>query len=90
MAKKTRLSWNIPGFRALRTDPKMLKDLQGRAERIADAAGPGFKAAPVGITGGRGRGRVAVVAVTGCANRRNAKNHTLMRALDAGGDSGAV
>ena len=86
--KRTRISWRLPGFKELRTHPKMLTDLQARAERIADKAGPGFKAAPVGVTGGRGRGRVAVVATTRNANRRNAREHTLLRSLDAGGDDG--
>ncbi|RRD03226.1 hypothetical protein EII34_15080 [Arachnia propionica] len=86
--KKTKLTWNFPGFKALRTHPKMMADLQARAERIADKAGPGFKAAGAGITGGRGRGRVAVVATTQNANRKNAREHTLLRSLDAGGDDG--
>lgn len=86
--KKTRISWNFPGFKALRTHPKIMSDLQVRADRIADRAGPGFKATPVGVTGGRGRGRAAVVATTKNANRRNAREHTLLRSLDAGGDGG--
>lgn len=88
MAGRVKLRWNMPGFRALRTSPKMLQNLQGRAERIADKAGPGFVAAPAGVTGGRGRGRVAVVAATRNANRKNAKDHTLVKNLDAGSDSG--
>ena len=88
MAGRVKLRWNMPGFRALRTSPKMLQNLQKRAERIADKAGPGFMAAPVGVTGGRGRGRAAVVAATRNANRKNAKDHTLVKNLDAGSDSG--
>lgn len=88
MAAKTKIAWNLAGFRALRTSPKMLQNLQRRAERIADKAGPGFMATPSGVTGGRGRGRAAVVAATRNANRKNAKDHTLMKNLDAGGDGG--
>lgn len=88
MAAKTKIAWNLPGFRALRTSPEVLQNLQKRAERIADKAGPGFVAAPAGVTGGRGRGRAAVVAATRNANRKNAKDHTLVKNLDAGSDSG--
>ncbi len=88
MAGRVKLRWNMPGFRALRTSPKMLQNLQKRAERIADKAGPGFVVAPVGVTGGRGRGRAAVVAAARNANRKNAKDHTLVKNLDAGSDSG--
>lgn len=88
MAARIKIAWNLPGFRALRTSPKVLQNLQKRAERIADKAGPGFMAAPVGVTGGRGRGRAAVVAATRNANRKNAKDHTLVKNLDAGSDSG--
>lgn len=34
-----KIKWNLAGFRALRTDPKVVADLRARAERIADVAG---------------------------------------------------
>lgn len=69
------------GFQALRTDPAMMAELNRLAEDIAEKAGDGFGAKPAAATGGRVRGRSAVVTATPEAVRRNAKNNALLRAL---------
>lgn len=80
---KTRVDWNMKGFRELRTDPGVLKDMQDRAARIAAAAGPGYET-DSGITRGRGRARASVRTGTSEAAVDNAQNNTLLRSLDAG------
>lgn len=77
-----RIEWNMPGFRALRTDPAVVADLRRRAENIAAACGEGYIAeanpAP------RRRARAAVITATGKAIRDNAENNTLLRNLGRG------
>ncbi|NKY08943.1 hypothetical protein [Cellulomonas hominis] len=75
------MKWRRGAFAELRTDPAVMRELDSYAERIADAAGDGYEAKPAEETGGRVRGRAAVVTTTLGAIRDNAKNHTLMRAL---------
>ena len=81
-----RIVWNYRGsgnaFRALRLDPKVQADIARRAEAVADAAGEGFEAFPT--TTPRNRARAAVVPVTAEAAVQNARENTLIRALDAG------
>lgn len=79
MAAKIR--WNLPAFRKLRTDPAVQADILRRAEKIAEAAGDGFKAVQ---SPARNRARAAVVAVTPEAVARNARDQSLLKALDAG------
>lgn len=62
-------------------DPKVEADLLGRAEKIAAAAGPGFKASSMV---GKNRARASVVAATHGARRREAKDGALSKALGAG------
>ena len=78
------IKWNMQGFRDLRTDPAVMDDLAKRSERIAAAAGEGFVAEPVEKTGGRVRGRAAVVSTTYQAAAAEARDHVLLKALDAG------
>lgn len=80
----TQIKWNMSGWRAVRTSPGVMAELDRRASRIAAAAGPGFKANPAKETGGRGRGRASVATATRNAARKNAKEHTLLTAAQAG------
>ena len=78
------IKWNMAGFRDLRTDPAVLADLNRRAEQIAAAAGEGFEAQPAEKTGGRVRGRAAVISTTRAAAKAEAERHVLLSALEAG------
>ena len=84
MATKVKVSWNMRAFRELRTSPEMRAQVAGAAQTLARAAGEGFEATPVEITGGRGRARAAVVTATPRAMASNAKHHTLTRVLKGG------
>lgn len=77
-----RLKFNVNGFRALRTDPKVVAEIRRRAQRVADAAGEGVEVLPAETP--RNRARAVVGPVTGDAARRVAKDNTLLRALEAG------
>jgi hypothetical protein len=72
---------NMKGFAALRSDPAMMDELNRLAEEIATRAGDGFEAKPAAVTGGRGRGRAAVITMTPQARVDNAKHNTLLHAL---------
>lgn len=78
---KSRVKWLMKGFAELRTAPGVLKVLNENAEAMAQAAGEGYVPRPAYRTGGRGRGRASVSAMTYAACRDNAKNHTLTRVL---------
>ena len=79
MAVKVKL--NREGMAALLKDPRVLADLERRAQRIADAAGPGHEAhAEAGTT----RARASVVTTTYDAMRAEATTRNLTRAFDAG------
>jgi len=81
MANK--LVWRPGVFKEIRTLPKMMAALNDHAQKIAAKAGDGFEAKPAHVTGGRGRGRTAVVTATIAASKKEAKDHTLLKA--AGG-----
>ena len=53
-------------------------------EQIAAAAGEGFEAQPAEKTGGRVRGRAAVISTTRAAAKAEAERHVLLSALEAG------
>ena len=80
MAGKFKL--NNAGFRALRTSAAVQADLAERAARVAEAAGEGF------VVGdgeeARNRARASVIAATPAAAAKNARENTLLHALDAG------
>lgn len=76
-----RIKWNNKAFKELRKSDEVMRELETRAERIADAAGPGVETSPFE---GRNRGRVSVITATAEARRRNAEANTLVRAIDAG------
>lgn len=71
-------------FAELRTLPAVMQVLNDKAEAIAEAAGRGYEAMHAEKTGGRVRGRAAVVPTTPAAVRDAAKNGTLQRAMNAG------
>ncbi len=72
---------NREGIKELLNAPGVVKDLEARAERIAEAAGPGMETRPSETAR---RARVAVITATPDAARREAKERALTRALDAG------
>lgn len=76
-----RIKWKNKGFRQLRKSNEVLEELEKRAEKIADRAGPGVETSPFI---GRNRARVSVITVTEEARRANAEQNTLLRAVDAG------
>ncbi|WP_424462891.1 hypothetical protein [Pseudoclavibacter helvolus] len=77
--KIQKIKWNLPTFEAIRRDPAL--DIDGRVGRIAAASGPGFEAV---TSEGATRTRGAVIAATPQAIRKNARDNTLLRNLDAG------
>lgn len=78
---KPRIKWNVKAFRELRLEPGVIADLGERAERIASAAGVGYEPSTFE---GRNRGRASVITADFAARRDNARNQSLLRALDAG------
>lgn len=81
---KPKIVWKRGAFRELRTLPGVLADLAERGERIASAAGDGYESSGARVTGGKGRGRVSVRTATTSARRREARDHALLKALNAG------
>ena len=79
-----KITWNMGGFEELRTDPAIMDELDRVAQEVAKNAGPGYEVRGPEHTGGRGRGRAAVVTVTEQAKLDNAQNATLLRALGGG------
>lgn len=81
----TRFKWNVrTGYREFMRTPEVVALLEDSVRRTAEAAGEGFEADV--IVGGRGR-RVAhgqVRTATEEARRRQAREHVLERAIDAG------
>ena len=77
----TRIKLNLAGFRKLRRSPEVMADLEKRARRIADAAGPGHAGE---VTKGRTRALGMVWTDTHEARRGEAANRSLTRAIDAG------
>lgn len=61
----------------------VLHDLRRRAEAVAAAAGEGFEA---DTFVGRNRARAGVITATPAAMEAEARDHTLIRALDAARD----
>lgn len=76
-----KIKWHMKAFRQLRQERGIVSDLVHRGRAVADAAGAGVEAT---VRTGRTRGRVSVAAVTDEAKRKNAKENTILRALDAG------
>ena len=78
------IRWNHAALRLLLLNPKTSHLLAQRGKAIADACGgdaAGFvvRVSPVGS-----RARVAVIAMTNQARRKNERENTLLNHLDAG------
>lgn len=71
------------GSRELLRSDGVVADIAARAQRIADAAGPGFEAE---ARAGRERALGSVRPVTYEAAEAEARNRVLTRAVDAGRD----
>lgn len=83
----TRVVLNIEGFNALRRSPEVMADLERRARAIASAAtanaGAGAEFEVETITSAT-RGRVRVATANRKAQRAEALDAALTRAIDAG------
>lgn len=79
-----KIVWNEKGFRAIRTAPKVLTMLNEIAASAAATAGEGFESRPAEATGGKVRGRAAVITTTREAAAAEARDHTLLKALGNG------
>lgn len=79
------IRWNLAAYREIRTRPQTLAELDAQAEALAARAGDGYEARGPQITGGRVRGRAAVITATVKAARAEARDHNLLRALGGGG-----
>lgn len=73
--------WVVSEFEAIRRLPGVEAELDRRAEAIAEAAGDGYEWSG---SDGKSRSRAGVYPTTFKAIRDNAKNNTLLKALDAG------
>lgn len=73
--------WNRKAAAEILKSPAVLADVRRRADRVADAAGPGFEASSMV---GRNRARASVRADTFSARVRNSRQNILLRALEAG------
>lgn len=78
---RVRMAWRLEGFREVRESPGVLSEIDRLAGGIAQRAGEGFEATPAAPSGGRGRGRAVVMAVTHEARKREALEHPLLGAL---------
>lgn len=76
-----KIKWNLRAFEEIRRAPGVQADLAARAARVESAAGDGHAS---GVEPGKTRARGYVVTVTYDAVRRNARYHSLLKALDAG------
>lgn len=84
-----RINWKMSGFRQLRSEPGVVADLESRAKRVAQAAssmdGGNYKVtSQQGESKPQGRWRTSVWTGDPRTMRKNAKHHTLLRALDHG------
>lgn len=81
MGKRIRIEVVSEGARAVLQSPGVLADMQRRADNIAAAAGPGVRASSwVGFDRAHGR----ALTVTPEADRAEAEDRALSRAIDAG------
>lgn len=78
---KVRIELNHSAVRQLLRSDEVKADLERRAKRIADAAGPGHD---VDVSTGRNRARADVATESFAARYRESTERTLTRAIDAG------
>ena len=81
LMSKMRIEWNRPAFAEIRTLPAVMDELNDLAGGVAARAGEGFEARPAEESGGRVRGRAAVVTATTEAMVRQARDHVLESSL---------
>lgn len=81
---KVKVKWRRGVFAEIRTLPAVLSELDDMAGAIAGRAGDGFESRSAAPTGGKIRGRAAVVTASMKAIRRNARDMTLLKSMDAG------
>lgn len=79
-----RIDFRQAGFAEIRTAPKVMSMLNDIAQGTANRAGEGFEARPAARTGGKVRGRAAVVTTSYEAMRQQARSHTLEKSLGGG------
>lgn len=80
-----RVKHNIAGYKALRSAPGVRADLERRASAVKQQAGDGFEmGSRQGAARPQGRWRTSVVTATPKAMRKNQRDNTLVRALEAG------
>lgn len=73
--------WNKNLQSSILKSAEVAADIRRRGERVGAAAGPGFV---VDFRVGKNRARASVGTTDIVSRRRNAKNNTLIRALEAG------
>ena len=76
-----KIKWNIDAFRELRHSPGVAADIDGRAARIAAAAGAGYESSPYR---GATRHRASVITTSAKAAASERKHGKLLRSIDAG------
>lgn len=81
---RVRIRWNIGAFEEIRRSPEVEAALQEQVDRITDATGHPEDYAG-GVEDGKSRSRGYVVTKTYAGIRREAKEHTLLRALGGEG-----
>lgn len=84
MAKPVKVKHNIAGHRAVRTAAGTAADLEARGAAVLAAAGGRRSGFTMRSKKGSTRQRVTIAAVTKGAKARNARDNTLIQALDAG------
>lgn len=80
---KTGFKLNRKGFQQLRKNAAAAAELERRAQKVAEAAGPGFEAR---VSPGKNRARVVVVPTTDEAKQANVDSYAVLRGLSAGAD----
>lgn len=81
----TNFKWHVrTGYREYMRTPEVVALLDDSVRRTAEAAGPGFEADVIIGTRGRKTAHGQVRTATDDARRRQAKDHVLERAIDAG------
>lgn len=78
---RVRVKLNNKGFRALRSAPGVIADLERRGRAVAAAAGTDYQ---MSSQTGKTRHRVGITTGSMDAKEETARKATLLRALDAG------
>lgn len=81
---RVQIKFNPAGFQAIRTAPKVMGLLNDIANATAARAGDGFEARNAEVTGGKVRGRAAVITTHHKSMRDQSRNRTLERSIGGG------